>query len=367
MFGKWRILKITLARMIVLLILILVVLQVLHMSLLTRLEAKFVTIHRRDAISGDAEVRHTIRSLVSNMKISLLNSPVLDSSGSYSVISNILTPTSYGTLNAPLVTLATQTSVNNLDNLISLSEQWNGPISVAIFSYSDNVLQALETIAYLHLCYPTIAKSTSFHIIHPLDQPPVNFISRIQKNNDSCELSINTLIYAATENYEIKSMKYPNNLLRNIAIRYSLTDFIYLVDVDMQPSRNLSAQFTDFYKRQSKLDTLEKTAYVIPTFESKELNEVPTGKTKLISEWDAENIRPFYFDACWKCQRNTDYDAWRKDFENTMHIIKYIEWKDPWEPFYIIRRDLPLYDERFKQYGFNRISQVGVVLWRVLF
>ncbi|PSN50794.1 Beta-1 [Blattella germanica] len=33
-------------------------------------------------------------------------------------------------------------------------------------------------------------------------------------------------------------------------------------------------------------------------------------------------------------------------------------WKDPWEPFYISRNSVPFYDERFKQYGFNRISQV---------
>jgi N-acetyllactosaminide beta-1,3-N-acetylglucosaminyltransferase len=34
-------------------------------------------------------------------------------------------------------------------------------------------------------------------------------------------------------------------------------------------------------------------------------------------------------------------------------------WKDPWEPFYIASNNIPFYDERFKQYGFNRISQVN--------
>ena len=31
---------------------------------------------------------------------------------------------------------------------------------------------------------------------------------------------------------------------------------------------------------------------------------------------------------------------------------------DPWEPFFITLSSAPLYDERFRQYGFNRISQV---------
>ena len=35
-----------------------------------------------------------------------------------------------------------------------------------------------------------------------------------------------------------------------------------------------------------------------------------------------------------------------------------VEWKPMWEPFYISRSDAPLYDERFRQYGYNRISQV---------
>lgn len=34
-------------------------------------------------------------------------------------------------------------------------------------------------------------------------------------------------------------------------------------------------------------------------------------------------------------------------------------WTDPCEPFYIGRVDIPSYDETFKQYGFNRISQVS--------
>ena len=35
-------------------------------------------------------------------------------------------------------------------------------------------------------------------------------------------------------------------------------------------------------------------------------------------------------------------------------------YKDPWEPFYIAAAaGLPPYDQRFRQYGFNRVSQVS--------
>ena len=33
-------------------------------------------------------------------------------------------------------------------------------------------------------------------------------------------------------------------------------------------------------------------------------------------------------------------------------------WDKSWEPFYIARREVPLFDERFKQYGFDRIQQI---------
>lgn len=44
-----------------------------------------------------------------------------------------------------------------------------------------------------------------------------------------------------------------------------------------------------------------------------------------------------------------------------MTPLSTVLWKDPWEPFYIVRNNAPLYDERFKQYGYNRISQVCIV------
>ena len=82
-------------------------------------------------------------------------------------------------------------------------------------------------------------------------------------------------------------------------------------------------------------------------------------------------------------QRHTDYPSWEKSIKNPTavndkdnneinKIIRQTEeasslnplyevlWRDPWEPFYISRNNIPQYDERFRQYGFNRISQVRV-------
>lgn len=59
------------------------------------------------------------------------------------------------------------------------------------------------------------------------------------------------------------------------------------------------------------------------------------------------------------CKVHTDYESWQKE-PPALELAPLFEvlWKDPWEPFYIARNTVPFYDERFKQYGFNRISQV---------
>ena len=44
--------------------------------------------------------------------------------------------------------------------------------------------------------------------------------------------------------------------------------------------------------------------------------------------------------------------------EKTLDIAYSAEWSEAWEPFYISRRNIPLYDERFKDFGFDRRQQI---------
>ncbi|KAI0214096.1 hypothetical protein LSAT2_000811 [Lamellibrachia satsuma] len=56
--------------------------------------------------------------------------------------------------------------------------------------------------------------------------------------------------------------------------------------------------------------------------------------------------------------RYTDYDRWQNlKHDSELRVSYEVKWQDPWEPFYIAPRTVPVFDERFKQYGFNRISQ----------
>ena len=39
--------------------------------------------------------------------------------------------------------------------------------------------------------------------------------------------------------------------------------------------------------------------------------EIPRTKEELSSMWKKGDIRPFYEEACFKCQQQTDYLRWR--------------------------------------------------------
>lgn len=153
----------------------------------------------------------------------------------------------------------------------------------------------------------------------------------------------------------------------------------------MSPSRHLRRNFLEYIKDHAR----DKTVFVVPAFEVMEGTDPPDTKQELKAMLTAGLVRPFYGAVCSKCQKHTDYSKWlsledspgKKQIsqENNictdqkwhllitnfclgMRTAYAVNWKDPWEPFYITKREVPNYDERFQQYGFNRISQVKFFL-----
>ncbi len=222
---------------------------------------------------------------------------------------------------------------------------------------------------------------------------------------------------STTLNYAHK-VPYPNNLLRNIGRRYARTEYSFVVDIDLLPSASLYEHFLEFGRRThlfrewdaallpeapadaSQRQQRSKVVFVVPTyeidlsgqwteksrqspsssssnnnrsshqmmsgqFEAEQLPpHFPQNKAELIVGIEQRLIRPFYIELCWKCQKWTDYEAWLhassliNTSEHRVDILFEVFWHDPWEPFYISANSVPMYDERFRQYGFNRISQV---------
>merc|ERR1712037_935337 len=72
-----------------------------------------------------------------------------------------------------------------------------------------------------------------------------------------------------------------------------------------------------------------------------------------------KEVRPFHNATCRWCHEPEDHDNWLMKPKNEHTEVAFnATWNKSWEPFYIARRSVPLFDERFKQYGFDRIEQI---------
>lgn len=273
------------------------------------------------------------------------------------------------------VTLTTQCSANRLFNMKTLAERWEGPISVAIFIPGKEAGIALAFIDGLRYCWPdTIGARVSFHLAYPTSQEAdvssyddINLDYIMQGN---CERLLEDIENFGTDNYEHK-IPYPHNVLRNAARNGVMTEFVFLIDVDVIPSVNLRDMFMEYAYRNNMVGNKylpppnelkeDKRVFVVPTFEIKKGYPIPTTKKALLGANSDGKIRPFHNQTCWWCHAPEEHEKWLKlpdPSPKKLNAGFYADWAKSWEPFYIARRNVPLFDERFKQYGYDRIEQI---------
>uniref|UniRef100_A0A8U7N6W4 Beta-1,4-glucuronyltransferase 1 n=2 Tax=Corvus moneduloides TaxID=1196302 RepID=A0A8U7N6W4_CORMO len=102
-----------------------------------------------------------------------------------------------------------------------------------------------------------------------------------------------------------------------------------------------------------------RVVFVLPAFEVRAGRRLPGTKAELLRLWGAGDARPFYGTLCPRCQAPTEFGRWRAlPPPPRLHVAYEAPWRDPWEPFFVApAHGVPPFDERFLQYGFNRISQ----------
>lgn len=160
------------------------------------------------------------------------------------------------------VTLATHCTVDRLHHVIGLAESWGGPMSISIFAPGHDTAFAEDAIDGLRLCWPQLRKLVSFHIVYPWgERTNANMTGLGSFAYLSCKdimrkmmlrkLSDNKLYpkYADTEVDEI--LRYPHNLLRNVALSGVLTKFVLSTDIELFPSQSLRSEFTEFAHREN--------------------------------------------------------------------------------------------------------------------
>ncbi|KAM9301905.1 beta-1,4-glucuronyltransferase 1 [Gastrophryne carolinensis] len=348
-------------RMVLAALLLVALLQLLYLSLLSGLQGHPQQRWSHPGLRGTtrrAEPRWQ-REQKERLKAVLASGGILDSSGQYRIYRHLLAPEERRGGDASDVALASHASLNNLWHLQDLAERWDGRISLALFasSASQAELAVMLTSAVARLC-PSVRRAVSFHLVcqsgDKADLP--------QPEEDSAPLHTCQDAFAKAAamgahavNYADANASYPNNLLRNVARGGVASAFVLVVDVDMVPSQGLRAGFMS-------LRADPRTAYVVPAFEIRHTRRLPGTKDELLRLYQVGEVRAFYEELCPRCQAPTNYSVWLNLPQSAAEAGKIgvayeVEWRDPWEPFYIGSKDVPPYDERFKQYGFNRISQ----------
>ena len=341
-------------------------LQVIHITLLSKLEVRNTHLkHAHSVRKLQEEVLHLFYSI----KQTVESSHVLDSSGQYKIVSHILGATHTNPHNKdtlPDVTLVSQCSLNHIHHIAHLSKRWPGPVSVAVFTNVDNVPFTIELILQLYYCVPSMRHNVTMHLV--LQFTSMDIVLPPKPSAESIfvcgNLAEKVHLQQQAHNYALEGVKYTTNLLRNVALTSSHTEYVFVVDIDMLPNADLYRDFTNYLQIQLQEigDDSKTFVYVVPVFEIQPHIQLPQNKEQLLLLWKQNKLRPFYYELCWACQRLTNYKAWRRLLLREgvgMGMGYEVAWVDPWEPFFIAPRSAPLYDERFKQYGFNRISQVG--------
>ncbi|XP_031707136.1 beta-1,4-glucuronyltransferase 1 [Anarrhichthys ocellatus] len=352
-------------------LLIVALLQLIYLSFLSKFYGKQQRYLYSQLFGGSGGKKNghpEKNSRKERLRYSLSTGGIFDNSGQYRVYKNLI-KSDFTTNHKPgsdpgssVLALATHTTINNLHHLESLLERWHNPISVAIFAHGQDVKFATALVYALNFFCPQIQSLVDFHLVC-LSGEMASFPDQDREHFaglDDCASVFSRLETHRDKdkNYAISgNVSYPNNLLRNVARGGTESSYILVIDIDMMPSVDLHQQF------MALVFTRESTGaevFVLPAFEIRHARKMPANKAELVQLYQVGEVRPFYEELCPRCQAPTNYSQWVNSHvreTGTMEVAHTLTWTDPWEPFYIGPHTVPLYDESFKQYGFNRISQ----------
>uniref|UniRef100_H2L2Y0 LARGE xylosyl- and glucuronyltransferase 2 n=1 Tax=Oryzias latipes TaxID=8090 RepID=H2L2Y0_ORYLA len=212
------------------------------------------------------------------------------------------------------VTLVAQLSMDRLQMLEAICKHWEGPISLALYMSDAEAQQFLRYAQASEVLKNR--KNVGYHIVYKEGQ------------------------------------FYPVNLLRNVALKNANTPYTFLTDVDFLPMYGLY----DYLRRSVvHLDMRNsKKALVVPAFETLRYRlSFPKSKAELLSMLDMGTLYTFRYHVWPKGHAPTNYAKWR-----TATTPYRVEWEPDFEPYVVVRRTCPEYDQRFVGFGWNKVSHI---------
>ncbi|KAH0620760.1 hypothetical protein JD844_021502 [Phrynosoma platyrhinos] len=212
------------------------------------------------------------------------------------------------------VTLIAQLSMDRLQMLEAICKHWTGPISLALYMSDAEAQQFLRYAQASEVL--SNRRNIAYHIVYKEGQ------------------------------------FYPVNFLRNVALKNAQTSHVFLTDIDFLPMYGLYD-----YLRTSIVQLelpQRKVAFIVPAFETLHYRlTFPKSKAELVSMLDMGSLYTFRYHVWPQGHAPTDYAKWR-----TATIPYQVEWQPHFEPYVVVRRDCPLYDQRFVGFGWNKVSHI---------
>jgi glycosyltransferase-like protein LARGE len=237
------------------------------------------------------------------------------------------------------VCLVTQCSVDRLDRLHAQLMAWEGEVSAAIFVDEDPNTEAADMVCEKIV---RVCEGAAFQ----RHRPPwtVTAVFRTDASEVRCPA------------YDCL---YPINALRNVALRTARAEFVLLLDVDFVPSCGLQALDASTLGRLLLCGEDGFAALVIPAFEFRSQNCLPTNGFSVREAYAQGVAQAFHIGHFPAGHRATNFHRWlhrSSESRGGPHFYS-VDYEEGFEPYVIaLRSRVPPYDERFRGYGMNKIS-----------
>ena len=213
------------------------------------------------------------------------------------------------------VTLVTQLSMDRLPLLGPLCEQWNGPMSVALYA-SD--AESQQFLLRFHRAQSTLrsCRSIALHIVYKEGQ------------------------------------FYPVNYLRNVALTNVQTPYVFLTDIDFLPMPDLYSYIREAIQVLGMAHG--RRALVIPAFETLLYKfNFPNNKAELLKMLTANTAYTFRYHIWPKGHSPTNYEHWK-----TADVPYKVDWAPDFEPYVVVSNNVTRYSTQFVGFGWNKVSHI---------
>ena len=252
----------------------------------------------------------------------------------YTILTNVITPSHNSTSKQVFpfpkedIVMVTHTSIGSrLSNLEIQMRWWNGPVAVAIYIKSAEMIE--------QFC---------------------EFVPILTKNN-------NVQVHIMLE--KTGTLSYPHNMLRNLAMQHLTSDYFVAMDADFVTTPDAYIKLFNKIVKPVKSELRKRlktqTLMVLPAFEKFRINGtsptedmLPTTKEQVHEQNQNKTVEIFHRATGYTGHRPTNFLKW---FENGPEPFYEIKYENNFEPYVLgFRPGIPMYWNDFRGFGYNKMT-----------